>query len=204
MEFKNEQRDASVSSKVVVTMIRDAHQYLVQHRVDDNYQMMTLDLIRRYVSKEGQPRELDPFFGAALYMVTRHPWSHPNPLTKTEFAMKLRVKESSLEWYTDSIAEKLGFIVLHDKNQLPFFVDPEGTVANVVNSVVKRSVGEEVVRSIITGVAIAPFTLAQRIVDRLCNIVSIVPTVFERELQSLVQHLIEEESDTLLRQLRTR
>lgn len=204
MEFKNEQRDASVSSKVVVTMIRDAHQYLVQHRVDDNYQMMALDLIRRYVSREGQPRELDAFFGAALYMVTRHPWSHPNPLTKTEFAMKLRVKESSLEWYTDGIVEKLGFIVLHDKNQLPFFVDPEGTIANVVSSVVKRSVGEEVVRSIITGVAIAPFTLAQRIVDRLCNIVSIVPTVFERELQSLVQHLIEEESDTLLRQLRTK
>ena len=100
MEYRYDPGEISVSSKVVVNMIKDAHQYFTQHRIDENYQMMALDLIRRYISQEGPPREPDPFFGAALYMVTRHPWSHPNPLTKAEFAMKLRMKESSLEWYT--------------------------------------------------------------------------------------------------------
>ena len=175
MEYRHDPSEISVSSKVVVNMLRDAHQFFIQHKIDENYQTMALDLIRRYISQEGAPREPDPFFGAALYMVTRHPWSYPNPLTKTEFAMKLRMKESSLEWYTDSITDKLGFMVLHDKNQLPFFVDSQGTISSVISSVVRASVGEEVVRSVISNSMAAPFTLAQQIVDRLCNIVNIIP-----------------------------
>jgi hypothetical protein len=134
-------------------------------------------------------------------MVTRHPWSHPNPLTKTEFAAKLRMKETSLEWYTNSIIEKLGFLVFHDKSQLPFFIDSEGTIASVVNSVVRGSVGEEVVRSIVRGNVISPTALADRIVDRLCSVVNIIPPVFEQELHSHVQHKIEDESRRLLEEL---
>ena len=116
--------------------------------------------------------------------------------------MKLMMKETSLEWYTDSISEKLGFVVLHDKNQLPYFVDAQGTIASVILSVVRASVGEEVVKSVVSSSAVAPFTLAQKIVDRLCNIVNIVPSAFEQELQTLVQRMIEEESNRLLNQLR--
>ena len=204
MAFRDEYEDLVTNPMVVVNMVRDAHQFFKENRIDENYQMMALDLIRRYVSQEGLPREPDPFFGAALYVVTRHPWSHPNPLTKTEFASKMRMKESSLEWYTESIADKLRFLVLHDKNQLPFFVDPDGTIANVVSSVIRASVGEEVVRSIVTGSVVTPTALAEKIVDRLCNVVSIVPTAFEQELQSLVQNRIDEESNRLLKQLRGR
>ncbi|MDF1538103.1 MAG: hypothetical protein P1Q69_04290 [Candidatus Thorarchaeota archaeon] len=202
MEFRDEHDGLAANPRVVVNLVRDAHQFFKENRIDENYQMMALDLIRRYASQEGLPREPDPFFGAALYMVTRHPWSHPNPLTKIEFASKMRMKESSLEWYTNSISEKLGFMVLHDKNQLPFFVDPDGTIANVVSSVIKASVGEEVVRSIVTGSVVSPNALAERIVDRLCNVVNIVPSAFEQELQSLVQNKIDEESNRLLEQLR--
>ncbi len=202
MVFRDEHEDLAASPRIVVNLVRDAHQYFKENKIEESYQMMALDLIRRYVSKEGVPREPDPFCGAALYMVTRHPWSHPNPLTKSEFASRLRMKESSLEWYTEAISEKLGFIILHDKNQLPFFVDPDGTIANVVDSVIRASVGEEVVKSIVTGSAVAPHTLAERIVDRLCNIVSIGPSAFEQELLSLAQRRIEEESNRLLNQLR--
>lgn len=201
MEFRDEYKPMAVSPKIVVSMVMDAYQFLTQNRIDETYQNMALDLIRRYISKEGKPRDADPFFGAALYMVTRHPWSHPNPLTKTEFASKLRMKESSLEWYTDSISEKLGFIVLHDRNQLPFFVDPQGTIAGVIDSVVKGSVGEGVVRSIVSGNAISPQILADKIVDRLCNVVSIIPSAFEHELHVIVTSMIERESKKLLDQL---
>lgn len=204
MDFLREHDELAASPRMVVDLVRDAHQFFTENRIDENYQMMTLDLIRRFVSQEGLPREPDPFFCSALYIVTRHPWSHPNPLTKSEFASKMRMKESSLEWYTDSITDKLGFLVLHDKNQLPFFVDPDGTIANVVNSVIRASVGEEVVRSIVTGSVISPAALAERIVDRLCNVVSIVPTAFEQELHSIVQTKIDEESNRLLQQLRGR
>ena len=202
MEFRDEYKPIAVSPKIIVSMVMDAHQFFTQNRIDETYQNMALDLIRRYISKEGKPRDSDPFFGAALYMVTRHPWSHPNPLTKTEFASRLLMKESSLEWYTDSISEKLRFIVLHDRNQLPFFVDPQGTIAGVIDSVVKGSVGEGVVRSIVSGNAISPQILADKIVDRLCNVVSIVPSAFEQELHSIVTNVIERESKKLLDQLK--
>ncbi|MFW9955311.1 MAG: hypothetical protein ACFFD3_12215 [Candidatus Thorarchaeota archaeon] len=204
MDFRDEYDGLAASPKVVVGLVRNAHQFFNENRIDENYQTMALNLIRRYVSQEGVPREPDPFFAAALYMVTRHPWSHPNPLTKTEFANKFRMKESSLEWYTDSITEKLGFLVLHDRTQLPFYVDPDGTISNVVDSVIRTSVGEAVVKSVVTGGVLAPHALADRIVDRLCNIVSIVPNAFEHDLRSIVHRKIEEESNRLLRQLRNR
>ncbi|MGY5875863.1 MAG: hypothetical protein RTU30_08965 [Candidatus Thorarchaeota archaeon] len=196
-----ENRSIAISPKIVVNTVRDAHEFFKENRIDERYENMALDLIRRFVSLEGMPRDNDPFFGAALYMVTRHPWSHPNPLTKTEFAAKLRIKESSIEWYTDSIVEKLGFIILHDNAQFPFFVDPLGTIASVVDSIVKTSVGEEVVRSIIRGSVLSPDALAEQIVDRLCNVVKIVPSAFEQELYRVAQRKIEEESTRLLSEI---
>ena len=103
MVFHSDDEHWAVNPHDVVKAVLDAHEFYKEKRVDERYESMALDLVRRYVWKEGLPRETDPFFGAALFVVTRHPWSHPNPLTKTEFAAKLRMKESSLDWYTDSI-----------------------------------------------------------------------------------------------------
>jgi hypothetical protein len=199
LDTKNE--SVMVSPQVVVDQVREAHEFYAEHRVDERHELMALDIVRRYVSKEGPAREPEPLHGAALYVVTRHPWSHPNPLTKTEFAAKLRMKESSLEWYADSIVEKLSFTILHDKGQLPFFIDPVGTIASVVDSVVRTSVSEEVVRSIVRGTVVSPHELAERIVDRLCSVVKIIPDVFEQELYGVVERKIEDESKRLLHEL---
>ncbi len=186
----------------VVNIVRDAHEYFKESNVDERYEAVALDLIRRYVSTEGRPRELEPLYAASLYLVTRHPWSHPNPLTRTEFASKLRIKESSLEWYTESIIEKLGFEVFHDHGQLPFYIDPRGTISSVINSVVRTSVSEEVVLGIVRGGAVAPSALAERIVERLCRIVKILPNAFERDLFTIVEKKIEEQSGRLLAELK--
>lgn len=191
----------AVHPQEVVKVVRDAHEFYTENKIDERYEILALDLVRRFVSQEGVPREVDPFFGAALYMVTRHPWSHPNPLTKTEFASRLRMKESSLEWYTESIVEKLGFTTLHDNAHLPFFMDPKGTIASVIDSVVSASVGEVVVRGIVTGNAPSYEQVADTIVDRLCNIVKVVPHVFEHEIHKLVRRKIEDESKKLSDQL---
>ncbi len=194
-------RSLVTSPQVVVDVIRDAHEYYVQNRIDERYEYVALDIVRRYVAHEGLPRESDSLFAAALYIVTRHPWSHPNPLTKTEFAAKLRIKESSIEWYVDSIVEKLGFLLLRDRTQLPFYVDPEGTISSVITSVVRASVREEIVRSVVRGTVLSPDALAERIVDRLCNVVKIVPGAFLHDLYSIVQQRIELESQCILEEL---
>ncbi|MHA1950738.1 MAG: hypothetical protein ACXAAO_07525 [Candidatus Thorarchaeota archaeon] len=191
----------AINPQEIVRVVRDAHEFFKDNKIDERYESLALDLVRRFISKEGIPREVDPFFGAALYIVTRHPWSHPNPLTKTEFASRLRMKESSLEWYTESIAEKLRFITLHDKAHLPFFMDPRGTIASVVDSIVGASVGEVVVRGIVSGAPPSYEKLAESIVDRLCNVVKIVPSIFEQEIYNLVRRKIEEESKSLTDQL---
>ena len=200
----DENIDRVASPQEVVTTIRDAHEFFLQNKVDERYQLLAFDIIRRYVSKDGIPRDVDPFFGAALYIVTRHPWSHPNPLTKTEFAGRLRMKESSLDWYTDSVMDKLDFIALHDKNQFPFYFDPKGTIASVMDSIVRSSVAEEVVRGIIKGTPTALPILAEKIVDRLCSVVKIIPSVFEQELFNLIQRKIEDESTKLRAELGNR
>ena len=127
--------------------------------------------------------------------------SHPNPLTKNEFAVKLLMKESSLEWYVEAIAEKLGFATLRDSARLPYFMDPQGTIASVVDSVVKGSVSEKMVSSMVTGIVVPPEELTNEIVDRLCNVVKIIPPGFEQDLSSLVRRRIDEVSRPLLAQL---
>jgi hypothetical protein len=204
METHHEHSDLAVHPQVIVSMVLDAHEFYKEKKIESRYEKMALDLVRRFISREGLPREEDPFFSAALYIVTRHPWSHPNPLTKSNFAAKLVMKESSLEWYTESICDKLGFSVLHDATQLPFFMDPQGTIASVVDSVVRTSVGEEVVSSIINRTVESPEYLAEKIVDQLCNIVKIVPSVFQQELYNLVRRKIEIESKQLSDQISRR
>jgi len=102
------------------------------------------------------------------------------------------------------ILDKLDFIILHDRNRNPYYFDPDGTIASVVDSIVRTSVGEEVVRSIVKGGVVSPNALADRIVDRLCSVVKIVPSAFEHQLHGLVQRKIEEESGRLLGQLEGR
>jgi len=204
MAEHHEHDDLAVNPQVIVSSVLSAHEFYIEKKIESRYEKMALDLVRRFISREGVPREEDPFFAAALYIVTRHPWSHPNPLTKSNFASKLMMKESSLEWYTESICEKLGFSVIHDNTQLPFFMDPQGTIASVVDSVVRTSVGEEVVSSIINRNVDAPEHLAEKIVDQLCNVVKIVPSVFQQELYNLVRRKIEVESKKLSDQISRR
>ncbi|MBS3794704.1 MAG: hypothetical protein KGY80_07395 [Candidatus Thorarchaeota archaeon] len=199
--YRSEDSQLVVNPQEVVQTIRDANEFFTESRVDERYGNMALDLIRRYVAEEGMPRELDPFFAAALYLVSRHPWSHPNPLTKNEFAGKFRMKESSLEWYTESIVEKLDFIILHDKNHLPFFIDSQGTICSVMDSIVKMSVGEAVVKSIVRGSPVSSHELTERIVDQLCDVVKIIPPAFQHELRSVVRNRIETESERLIEDL---
>jgi hypothetical protein len=204
MDYRTEDIDIAVNPQVLVDLVRDAYELFSENKVEERYRFLAMDLIRRYVSQDGVPREADPLFGAALYVVIRHAWSHPNPLTKTDFAAKMRMKESSLEWYTDSIVEKVGFATLHDKSHLPFYVDPQGTIASVIDSVVKGNVGEEVVRSIVRGNMVSAHSLAEKIVDQLCRVVKIIPSAFEQDLFKLVQRMIEEESRRLLAELEGR
>ena len=204
MASHHEQDDLAVNPQVIVSTVLNAHEFYKEKKIENRYEKMALDLVRRFISREGVPREEDPLFSAALYIVTRHPWSHPNPLTKSAFATKLVMKESSLEWYTESICDKLGFSVLHDNTQLPFFMDPQGTIASVVDSVVRTTVGEEIVSSIISRSVESPGYLAEKIVDQLCNVVKIVPAVFQQELYNLVRRKIEVESKQLSDQITKR
>jgi hypothetical protein len=199
--FRGEGPEFSIDPHEVVRIILDAHEFYSERKIDERYESMALDLVRRYVCHEGLPRENDALFGAALYVVSRHPWSHPNPMTKGEFAAKLSMKDSSLDWFADSIVDRLGYLAIHDKARQKFFVDPQGIVASVLESVVRGSVGEEVVRGVVSGAPLSSTELSEKIVDRLCNVVKIVPLAFEEDLTNVVQRMIEVESKRLTKEL---
>ncbi|MEM4734957.1 MAG: hypothetical protein QXS20_04485 [Candidatus Thorarchaeota archaeon] len=199
--FQEENASVSVTPHKIASVIRDAYEFYSQRNVDEKYATVALDLIRRYVQQEGIPRESEPMYGAALYIVSRHPWTYPNPVTKAEFAAKLSMKESSLDWYTENMVERLGFLGIHDRTRQKFFIDPQGIVASVLESVVRGSVGEEVVRSIVRGVPLSSAELAEMIVEKICHVVKIVPASFEDDLMTVVQKMIEVESRRLSREM---
>ncbi len=192
---------AVVTPQILVNIVRDGHEFFAERRVEERYEYMALDLVRRYVAREGVPREREALFGAALYVVSRHPWSQPNPMSRVEFAARLNISDASLEWYTDSIVERLGFMTLHDRTRQKFFVDPNDTIVSVMNAIVRASVGEEIVKSVVTGTVLSANQLAEIIVDRLCNVVKILPPVFESDLIAIVLRRIDEESSRILTEL---
>jgi hypothetical protein len=65
-------------------------------------------------------------------------------------------------------------------------------------------VGEVIIRGILTGSPPSYSKLAEGIVDRLCNVVKIVPSVFEQEVHNLVRRKIEDESKKLSDQFSNR
>ena len=95
-------------------LIREAYKFYVKNDVRDALAFGAVALIDRYLRVAKLPKEEDAMFVAALYLISRHPFSFANHTSKQEFAEQFGIKASSLEWYSENLAEKLGFIRIYD------------------------------------------------------------------------------------------
>ncbi|MCK5299041.1 MAG: hypothetical protein KAJ76_09055, partial [Candidatus Heimdallarchaeota archaeon] len=106
---------------------------------------------------------------------------------------RLKVPETSLDWYVSSITENLEFFTLRDRKNFPYYVERDGITFAVISSVVKVFVEE----SIVQGLAeLKPFDIknvVDQILDMLITKLRIVPPVFRRDLTNKIEADLQEE-----------
>ncbi|MHA1244886.1 MAG: hypothetical protein ACTSP7_09985, partial [Candidatus Heimdallarchaeota archaeon] len=176
-----------------IQFLKNAYDFFGKHAVKESYKVFALKIVAKYLTKAGFPKDQIALNAAALYIVNRLPASYPNHSSKKEFAGKLGVEETSLEWYTNSLVNKLGFFTLRDRQNFPYYVERDGITFAVIASVTKVFVEE----SIVQGFAeIKPFdvkNIVDQILDMLISKLRIVPPVFRKDLSQKIEADLQEE-----------
>ena len=181
------------SPEETIKFLKNAYDFFSSSSVKDSYKIFALKVVAKYITKAGFPRDQKALNAAALYIVNRLPASHPNHGSKKEFAERLKVPETSLDWYVSSINENLEFFTLRDRKNFPYYVERDGITFAVISSVVKVFVEE----SIVQGLAeLKPFDIknvVDQILDMLITKLRIVPPVFRRDLTNKIEADLQEE-----------
>jgi len=176
-----------------IQFLKDAYEFFGNYAVKESYKIFAMKVIAKYITKAGFPRDQKTLNAAALYIVNRLPASYPNHSSKKEFADRLEISESSLDWYVNSIIEQLDFFTLRDRKNFPYYIEKDGITFAVISSVVKVFVEE----SIVQGLAeIKPFdikNIVDQILDMLITTLRIVPPVFRRDLAIKIEADLQEE-----------
>ncbi|MBD3192134.1 MAG: hypothetical protein GF308_15930 [Candidatus Heimdallarchaeota archaeon] len=181
------------SAQQTIQYLKEAYDFFSKQSVKESYKVFALKVIAKYLTKAGFPRDQKALNAATLYVVNRMPASYPNHLSKREFAERLDVSESSLDWYTNSIVEQLGFFILRDRKNFPYYIERDGTTFAVISSVVKVFVEEAIVQGLAD---IRPFdirSVVDQILDMLITKLHIIPPVFRRDLSMKIENDLQEE-----------
>ncbi|MEA2069983.1 MAG: hypothetical protein U9O98_01690 [Asgard group archaeon] len=170
------------SSEQTIQFLQDAHKFFTKQSVKESFKVFALKVVAKYLSKVGFPRDGKGLNAAALYVVNRIPTSYPNHNSKKEFAERLDVQETSLDWYTSSIVENLNFFTVRDRKNYPYYIERDGITFAVISSVVKVYVEEAIVQGF---AKIKPFdikVIVDKILDMLIRKLRLLPPVFRRDL----------------------
>ena len=174
-------------------LIKEAYKFYVKNDVRDVLAFGAVTLLNRYLRVAKLPKEDVAMFVAALYLVSRHPFSFANHTSKQEFAEQFGIKATSLEWYSENLADKLGFIRIYDYRHFPYYIDPEGVINSVILSVVRLTVEELAVRTLLGVETFEENEAIEGIVDRLVDRLKIVPSVFKPEIRRIVSEYMAKE-----------
>lgn len=176
-----------------ISFLKNAYQFFSQHSVKESYKIFALKVIAKYLTKSGLPRDQNALNAAALYVVNRLPASYPNHSSKKEFAERLSLSESSLDWYVTSIVDQLEFFTLRDRKNYPYYIEKDGITFAVITSVVKVFVEEAIVQGL---AELKPFdikNIVDQILDMLISTLKIVPPAFRRDLATKIEADLQEE-----------
>jgi len=181
------------STQETIQYLKSAYDFFGKHSVKESYKVFALKVVAKYLTKAGFPKDQIALNAAALYIVNRLPASYPNHSSKKEFAGKLGVEETSLEWYTNSIVNKLGFFTLRDRQNFPYYVERDGITFAVISSVAKVFVEKSIIQGFAEIKQFNTKNIVDQILDMLISKLRIVPPVFRRDLAQKIEADIQEE-----------
>ncbi|NVM28648.1 MAG: hypothetical protein HWN65_07370 [Candidatus Helarchaeota archaeon] len=183
----------ALKNDYIQTYVREAYKFYKDHGVKRSYAFYAVDIIIRYLIKLGSswPRERNVLYIAALYIASRHPFSHPNPASRYEFAKRFQIKTSSINWYVTRITSELQFVKVYDTHSRPYYIDSSGIIYTLSSSVTRSHVNEHYIRQVALGEPIEINIIADAIIAELVDTLRLIRPVFRRELRRLIISLIE-------------
>lgn len=184
----------ALRNEYIQSYVREAYKFYKDHGVKKSYGYYAIDIIIRYLIKLGSswPRERNVLYIAALYVASRHPFSHPNPTSRYDFAKRFGIKTSSINWYVTRITNELSFFKVYDSHSRPYFIDSSGIIHVLSSTITKSRVNEYFIKQIVRDEPIDHNIIAEDIIAQLVDKLRLIPSIFRRELRRLILAFIED------------
>ncbi len=189
----------ALKNEYMQSYVKESYAFYTKNEVKQTYALYAIDIIIRYLIKLGSswPREKNVLYIAALYIADRHPFSHPNPTSRYDYAKRFHIKTSSINWYVNRITQELGFFKLYDTHSRPYFIDSSGIIHVLSESISRTQVNKYFICHIALNEPIEKNIIVDDIVAQLVDKLRLIPPIFRRELRRLVFSFIESDLQDL-------
>lgn len=190
-------------STAPVVHLRQAYRLYTSKAVRQDLMLPALRILASHLGTQELGREPEALFAAALYIAFRHPNTYPNLVPRSYFSEidskntkrqpaeplfqdSFAVKDSSIDWYTKRIVEKLGVIVLHDERGLPYFLEKTGPIYRLIDALAEETAIDAVLTSQISKRPELLEPVISGLLNRIFSVLQLLPRVF---YNSIYDHL---------------
>ena len=183
--------------------LKQAYRLYSSKRVRQDLILPSLRILASHLGSHEIGREPEALYAAATYIAFRHPNTYPNLVPRSYFSSEaskttkrrpaeplfhesFSAKDSSIDWYTKRIVEKLGIIVLYDERGLPYFLERAGPIYRLIDGLAEEAALDAVLTSQISSRPELLEPVVSSLLNRIFSILQVLPRVF---YNSLYEHL---------------
>jgi hypothetical protein len=189
--------------KAPAVHLKQAYRLYAAKRVRQDLILPSLRILASHLGAQALGREPEALFAAATYIAFRHPNTYPNNVPRSYFSAKtskttkrkpaeplfqesFSAKDSSIDWYTKLIIDKLSIIVLYDEQGLPYFLECNGPIYRLIEGLAEEAAIDAVLTSQINSRPELLEPVMSALLNRIFKVLRILPSVF---YNSLYEHL---------------
>jgi|GEM_PF-2764320 len=189
--------------KPPVIYLKQAYRLYTSKQVHQDLILPSLRILASHLGTQEIGREPEALYAAATYIAFRHPNTYPNLVPRSYFSSEaakttkrrpaeplfsesFSAKDSSIDWYTKRIVEKLSILVLYDERGQPYFLERTGPIYRLIDGLAEEAAIDAVLTSQISKRPELLEPVMSSLLNRIFNILQILPRVF---YNSLYEHL---------------
>lgn len=181
--------------KAPITYLKEAYRLYVSKKVRQDLILPSLRILASHLGSHEIGREPEALYAAAVYIAFRHPNTYPNLVPRSYFSSEaprstkrrpaeplfqksFSAKDSSIDWYSKRITEKLGIIVLYDERGLPYFLERNGPIYRLIDGLAEEAALDAVLTSQISNRPELLEPVMSSLLNRIFGILQILPRIF--------------------------
>ncbi|MFX0169245.1 MAG: hypothetical protein ACFE89_07815 [Candidatus Hodarchaeota archaeon] len=198
-----ESRTVQSDQRAPTFYLKQAYKIYKEKQVRQDLILPTLRILASHLGAQEVGREPEALYAAALYIAFRHPKTYPNLVPRSFFSQKdskntkrhpaetlfkkgFAAGDSSIDWYTKRVVEKLGIIVLYDERGLPYFLERTGPIYRLIDALAEEIAVDAVLTSYIVNRRELLEPILSGLLNRIFDTLRLLPKVF---YNSLYDHL---------------